>query len=49
MADLVIVDPLMTLHDVHASAGEVFHQPGSQWEGIVSEDEVVNFWPAIHK
>ena len=37
------------LIDVQSSAGEEFHQPGLEWEGIITHKEVLNLGPVVDK
>ena len=41
-----VADPVIV--DVQGSAAEGFHQQGSQWEGIILEDERVDGGTIIH-
>ena len=45
-ADPVIEDAHI---QVHASSGEEFHQPCSWWEGVITENELVDFGLFIDK
>ena len=45
-ADRLIVDPLV---DVHASAGEGFHQLVSEGEDVITNDKILHLGPVVHK
>ena len=45
-ADSVIVDLLV---QDQSSAGEGIHHPGSDGEGVVTDDEIFHLGPIVHK